>query len=251
MARTTRTITKNSPYKATEPHISIIAHITRQELHKFMNETEAFNGFANRFLWASVSRDKILPFGGDLSDYELQVFNQKIMDIVNFSRQHNEITLSREVMDLWQGNKASPGIYTLLSRERDGIAAGILARAEAQVIRLSSLYAILDKSTEIRTEHLYAALAVWQYCEASVEFIFGTSESDPVAEKILSGLKSGAMSQTEIHNNIFKNHMTAKRLNEALQKLSSRNKIKQTKVNGKKVWMINNTTCEFANYAKS
>jgi hypothetical protein len=59
------TLTKNSPLKATDAHISIIGHITRTELLRLLSETEAHNGFANRFLWLVVHRSKALPFGGN------------------------------------------------------------------------------------------------------------------------------------------------------------------------------------------
>ena len=39
------------------------------------------------------------------------------------------------------------------------------SRAEAQVIRLALLYALLARSDEIQPEHLKAALAFWRYCE--------------------------------------------------------------------------------------
>ena len=61
-----RVATKNSPLKATDPHISIIGHITRDELVERMNETDAANGFGNRFLWVRARRSKSLPFGGNL-----------------------------------------------------------------------------------------------------------------------------------------------------------------------------------------
>jgi hypothetical protein len=50
-ARTLSTLTKNSPLKATGAHISIIGHITQDELRARMTSTEAANGFANRFLF--------------------------------------------------------------------------------------------------------------------------------------------------------------------------------------------------------
>lgn len=45
-----QTLTKNSPAKATGAHISIIGHITREELVRLLTATEAGNGFGNRFL---------------------------------------------------------------------------------------------------------------------------------------------------------------------------------------------------------
>ena len=45
------TITRNSPLCATGAHISIIGHITIDELRARLTRTEAANGFANRFLF--------------------------------------------------------------------------------------------------------------------------------------------------------------------------------------------------------
>jgi Protein of unknown function (DUF3987) len=59
-----QTLTKNSPAKATNSHISVIGHITSDELLRDLRQTEAANGFANRFLWLLVKRSKVLPFGG-------------------------------------------------------------------------------------------------------------------------------------------------------------------------------------------
>jgi len=60
-----------------------------------------------------------------------------------------------------------------------------VGRAEAQVVRLALIYALLDCAREIRAEHLRAALAIWTYCEASARFIWGDSLGDPTADEIL------------------------------------------------------------------
>ena len=52
------TLTKNSPLQATGAHVSIIAHITQEELTASLTATERANGFANRFLYALVRRSK-------------------------------------------------------------------------------------------------------------------------------------------------------------------------------------------------
>jgi hypothetical protein len=55
-------LTKNTPIKATGAHISIVAHVTNEELQKEIRETaEMFNGFANRFLWCFAKRSKLIP----------------------------------------------------------------------------------------------------------------------------------------------------------------------------------------------
>ena len=50
------TLTKNSPLRATGAHISVIAHITQEEVQRYLTATEQMNGFANRFLWLLVRR---------------------------------------------------------------------------------------------------------------------------------------------------------------------------------------------------
>jgi hypothetical protein len=57
-------MTKNSPGRSTDPHISIIGNITKEELLRGMLSNEADNGLANRFLWACSRRSKCLPEGG-------------------------------------------------------------------------------------------------------------------------------------------------------------------------------------------
>ena len=51
-------------------------------------------------------------------------------------------------------------------RGHSGLYGAVTSRAEAQVVRLSLIYALLDCSPVIRQEHLLAALALWEYCEA-------------------------------------------------------------------------------------
>ena len=71
-------------------------------------------------------------------------------------------------------------VYDDLSEGKPGLVGALTARAEAQVLRLQCLYALLDGSDTIRAEHLTAALALWRYCEASVHFIFiGMTGSGP------------------------------------------------------------------------
>jgi hypothetical protein len=62
-----QTMTRN-PLRATDPHISIVGHTTRDDLLKYLTETEHANGFGNRFLWCSVKRSRLLPNGGALNE---------------------------------------------------------------------------------------------------------------------------------------------------------------------------------------
>jgi hypothetical protein len=109
-------------------------------------------------------------------------------------------------------------IYPALSAEYLGLVGAMLSRAEAQVRRLAGLYALLDGVREIAPIHLLAALAVWQYCAASVCFVFGDAIGDPIADDLLralraagpAGLTRGAMFD------LFQRHRSAAEITRAV-----------------------------------
>jgi hypothetical protein len=106
----------------------------------------------------------------------------------------------------------------------------VTARAEAQVVRLACLYAILDYSRLIRVEHLKAALAVWDYCLRSAGFLFGQATGDPVADDILDALRragSQGMSRTQLRD-LFNRNQNKDRIDAALKVLDDRHLAKCT-----------------------
>ncbi|MEA2465848.1 MAG: hypothetical protein QOJ98_3595, partial [Acidobacteriota bacterium] len=64
------TITKTSPARASEAHISLIGHITRDELARNVDATEIANGFLNRFMHFAVRSSKVLPFEGEVESVD-------------------------------------------------------------------------------------------------------------------------------------------------------------------------------------
>ena len=57
----------------------------------------------------------------------------------------------------------------------------------------------------IRPEHLQAALAFWDYCERSIEQIFGKASGDPDQERILNALIGGPLTVSELFR-VFSNN---------------------------------------------
>ena len=97
----------------------------------------------------------------------------------------------------------------------------VVARAEAQTIRLALNYALLDGCTEIQKPHLLAATAVWEYAEASAQYVFGDALGDPVADEILLALRhAGAtgMSRTQIRD-LFGRNRSGDQIGRALAML--------------------------------
>jgi hypothetical protein len=93
-------------------------------------------------------------------------------------------------------------VYPKLSEGRHGLVGAVTSRAEAQVLRIALIYALLDETDRIEVSHLNAALAVWKYCEQSAEVIFGTSTGDPLADDIIRMLKASpdGMTRTDLYN---------------------------------------------------
>ena len=85
-SQTLSTLTKNSPLKASEPHISIVGHITEDELRARLARTDMANGFANRFLFVCVRRSKLLPHGGNLTDAEIERLGEGMKKAVAFAK---------------------------------------------------------------------------------------------------------------------------------------------------------------------
>lgn len=191
-----RTMTRNSPAQATGAHISIIVHITRDELCRLMEANEASNGFCNRFLWLCVERSKTLPEGGHFNESDLSPLIQRLNRAVQFGRSAGEVRRDEPAREMWRT------VYPVLSEGKPGLLGAVTSRGEAQVMRLAALYAIQDMSYVVRPEHLTAALALWEYCEASARYIFGQRLGDPVADELLTALSTHpqGLTRTEIRD---------------------------------------------------
>jgi hypothetical protein len=216
------TLTRKSPLRATGAHVSIIAHVTREELVANLTETERANGFANRFLFAWVRRSKILPEGGSLDRALLGQLAGELARVVEFARAAGEIRRDEAARAVWQE------VYPKLSAGEPGLLGAVLARAEAHALRFSVLYAVLDRSPQVRPEHLRAALALWDYAEASARRIFGDRLGLSVADTVLAAVRArgGPMTQTEI-SGLFHRNKPAAEILAALSLLEEGGKLRR------------------------
>ena len=205
-------LTKNSPAHATGAHVSIGGHITADELRRSLNQVEIANGFANRFLFACVRRGNILPHGGNLSEATVAELGEATASALEHARKLGRIEMTPNARADWAR------VYPTLSEERPGLLGAVVARAEAQVVRLALLYALLDQKRVIDREHLRAALAVWQYCEDSARLIFGDRLGYPLADEILRAVKEKGkegITRTEIRD-LFNRNRHSGEIDEAL-----------------------------------
>ncbi len=138
-----------------------------------------------------------------------------------------------------------------LTRERGGLYGSVCARAAAQVLRISLIYALLDGSDKIRREHLEAALEVWRYCEESASYIFGDATGDPTADAIMAALRgagSAGMTRWEL-TDFFKRNKSNSELSRGLLVLhkAGRARFEREKTSGRPIerwWAIDSTSGE-------
>ena len=210
------TLDMHQHLQATGTHISLIAHITQRELAQNLHRNEVHNGFANRCLWTWVERSNCLPEGGNLSANALSAVARELRRALDWAAATPQVLFRRDnaARELWQD------CYPGLSQLHPGLRGAATSRAEAQVLRLSAIYAALDSSSVVGVPHLQAALAVWDYCSASASLLFGDSTGDPIADRIREALEESpqGLSKNQIRR-LFHGHIHCDRIDAALEQL--------------------------------
>jgi hypothetical protein len=221
-----QTLTKGSHSKATDAHVSIIGHVTKDELVKRLSETDTAGGFTNRFLWLMVRRSKELPFGVKWADVDVKPIAERLTAALEFAKGAGEIRWGETAKPVWTE------IYSQLSEGEPGMVGAAISRAEAQTLRLAALYAVLDHSLTIEAPHVFAAANLWQYAEDSARFIFGNASGDPVEDKIMEELakrRPGCLTRDQIGKELFSGH-EGKRVSVVLDQLEQAGLVRREKV---------------------
>jgi hypothetical protein len=135
-----------SPLRATDPHISLVGHITFRELQALLSEVDVANGLANRVLWLCVRRTKYLPLGG--ADVDLSPIQGRFRDAAEFARGVGLMTLTPDARALFADH------YARLSSPPPGVLGDVTNRATAHALRWSMLYALADQSGEVCVDHM-------------------------------------------------------------------------------------------------
>lgn len=208
---TLRTMTLR-PKVATDPHITIVGHITPTELRAKLNEAERAGGTMNRFLPVMSKRSKLLPDGGDLSDATLKGLGAELAEAVEKAAKVQRMHRTPEAARYWQD------LYKRLVADHagDGPVAQVVARAAPQVLRLSVTAALLDGSEQIDRPHLEAAEAMWSYVEDSAWYVFGNTSGNPDLDRLKSFVdnaeSSDGVTRSEVRTECFGRHRTKEQI---------------------------------------
>lgn len=217
------TLTRNAPLDATDAHVSVIGHVTNQELSRELTELDVANGFANRFIWILARRSKSLPRGGRFHREDIAPIARNLAAAVEFAATAGEADFDEQAGARWDA------LYPDLTADIPGLLGAVTARAEAQVTRLALIYALLGCSKVIRLEHLEAALEVWRYSFDSARVIFGERTGDADADRIAEAVAASedGLTRTEIRD-LFGRNAKVARIDQALALLESLGRVERT-----------------------
>jgi hypothetical protein len=222
------TLTKHKPLRVSKPHVSIAGDITVDELRDVLGRVELVNGFANRFLFVCTRRSKHLPEGSGLTESEIDALVVQLREVLQAARKIGCVERDPAARELWAK------IYSELAAGETGLLGAATSRAAAQVVRLSVIYALMDGSQVVRTEHLEAAREVWRYCSDSARYVLSHAPDvleDELLEYIASAGDDGR-SGTQLRDLSGRHGSTPDR-NAALARLERAGLIAKIKVKGK------------------
>ena len=211
--------TKNCILKASNCHVSLIGHITREEFSALMdrkkNKLDLKNGLVNRVLWCYSHQSKKLrrveEMPKDLLDSEHTKLKEAIASI-----RGGEFTFS-----------LSEEGWELMDQELDSIEVGDYGvttdsdhRGTQQVLRIALIFALLDQAIEVKPDHLAAAIAVWNYCKKSARWVFEDHEFSLLANKLFIALERGPLTYQSIYDKVFGKNLRKIRVNKIIGEIS-------------------------------
>jgi hypothetical protein len=223
---------------ATGHHLSVVGSITPRELVACISDLDIDNGLLNRFLFIHSEMGRLLPFGGYIDHEERLRIAKRVRAAldwldppaddggggqgpVHYFISDDDSPLAR----LWQPwyRQVRPG------HPDDEI--GLAKRHHAIAVRIANIYALLDRTGDLGTEHLEAGMAWTQYSLDSTRYLFGEGVTGH-STKLLAAIRdtgSRGLSGTD-QQGVFSNNLTREQVRELRDDLEQRHLIVTGKV---------------------
>lgn len=204
---------RKKKYEAPAAPVALLAHITADELRDRrhgIRMNDVMNGFGNRVLWAYADRRKVLANPTSLEGSIRNELVGRLFFALDSARNAGELHRTDEARGLWSD------LYgRLAADDPSGTIGAVTGRAEAQLTRLSLVYALLDGSSTIDSQHIEAAWEVWRYCRWSAQHIWvGSGTGDPDLDRIESVLAAGEELTARELDRMFLGHRSTAELRE-------------------------------------
>src|SRR5439155_13125195 len=212
--RVLRTLTKTSPTRATDAHISVLGHATPDDLRSHLTDLDIANGVANRFLFVASGRARVDPLPQRLTADVRPRITQHVRAVLDHGRTLGHVPRTPAAERLWCD------LYPEVSRHRPGLLGALLARGPAHLVRLELIFALLAQGEARDAEHLTAAAAWRDYCSASTAIIFANGPGNDAADRIRSEMLVGdQLTLSQVREQIFAKKIASARLADALDLL--------------------------------
>ncbi|MGO9178009.1 MAG: DUF3987 domain-containing protein [Candidatus Limnocylindrales bacterium] len=171
----------------TRHHVGLLGHVTPVEVRAKLTDVDAANGFANRLLFLAVRRSHLIPFPC-APDEIVQPWVEAVHRAIVEARAPGELAFDAAARERWEWFYAQ-----LAATPRLGLAGAVTGRHEAQVARLSLVYALADRSATIGPAHLEAAIALADYGRRSAVWALGDSTGNRHADVLRRMLADGPL----------------------------------------------------------
>ena len=219
-------MTRTAPARASNAHVTVVGHITAAELRHHLTGLELANGLANRFLLVCCRRQRLLPEGGASDPLAGTGLERLLAATIEHARAAGRLTFEPSARELWHH-----AYQQLAHASQTGITGAICARAEAHTIRLALIYALTDAQRAINTEHLHAALALWDYAARSATWTLQSATGDPLAEQIHTALRAepGGLTRSQI-SDALQHNRPAEQIQRALDALTLAGRVTRAQI---------------------
>jgi hypothetical protein len=230
--RTLNNKSRNNRLTATNPHVLVTAHITPTELIELAEGLHFTNGFLNRFKFIYGQCLKYVMRPKPVPPEKKRELAARMGSIIGWAQNQDEFELTDDFYQAFE-----KVFHRLRNPTGDTLRQSLLARCDHKVKLLSMLFAIIDKTTLIKSKHLKSAMAWIDYSEASIDYVWSTelqqqliaqnNEFDDELLKVIrlkidenDGNPIGKTPLSRHYNNNRK--ITAKEINASLKRLQER-----------------------------
>jgi len=210
---TLETLTKHESMRCQSPHVSIIGHITPDELYDRLEKRLVDNGFSNRWLYALIKPTQIKHL--EPQPHEL---DGALAAAENVGKGVRTVAQDLEAGQLRMDAEAEK-LFTetasfMYAHRHVGAMEKQVVRWRSQIFKLALVYAAIDGQTTIAAEHFLAARTTWAYNTRSAHAFFGGMTGNSNADKFLAMWKQigfNTLTLTDVSDMFSKNLAAVKR----------------------------------------
>ena len=220
-----RNTTKKNPTVATDPYISLLGHMTQEEIVS-VERTAISNGFLNRCLWFYAAQARRIANARPIvySPGLIKEFHDALrfglggndVEVMALDLEPVLVPLSLEAQEWWNE------FYLNIFDSREETTGKVIARTPSQIRKVALNYSTLDLSEEIKLPHLLAAKAIVDHSSAYAAIIFRSFTPNKLADKIFRYLQRKfpeGKTRSEIRRSVTNDHAPMAEIVEAIQAL--------------------------------